>query len=133
MGIYAERGNRVKRISESEIQKYVEQGYKITNGYGEVVRESIPMDLATLRADYKKQLDEIKALKAQNEFLTTELANAKAQLAIANKTDEVAEDATEAEEPKAPAKSKKALVIEEQPKQTKSKKAKVIESAPEAE
>ena len=131
MSIYAERGNRVKRISESEIQKYVEQGYKITNDYGEIVRESIPTDLATLRADYKKQLDEIKALKAQNEFLTTELANAKAQLALINSADAVSEATAEDEEPKT--KSKKALVIEEQPKQSRSKKAKVIESAPEAE
>lgn len=131
MSIYAERGNRVKRISEAEVQKYVEQGYKITNDYGEVVRESIPMDLATLRADYKKQLDEIKALKAQNEFLTAELANVKAQLAIANRADAESEASVEDEEPKT--KSKKALVIEEQPKQSRSKKAKVIESAPEAE
>lgn len=114
--IYAERGNRVKQISESEIQKYVEQGYKITDAGGNVIEDTVPLDIPTLRSAYKKHVEEIKALKAQIEFLNAELA--KSSKAVKKE-----------EEPVEEKESKKALVIEEQPKANKSKKAKVVDSA----
>ena len=130
--IYAERGNRVKQISESEVQKYVEQGYKITDDRGTVIRETVPMDVQILKAEYQKHVDEIKSLKAQNELLTLELTKAKDEIAKLTKVELDANEAVQPEEQKTE-KSKKALVIEEQPKQTRSKKVKVVESAPEAE
>lgn len=106
--IYAERGNRVKQISEADIQKYLEQGYKITDDRGTVVMESVPMDTQTLRNAYRQHTDEIKALKAQIEYLTSELAKVQT-VAVA-------------EEPK----KEKALVIEDAKP---SKKKKAVETA----
>ena len=72
--IYAEKGNRVRQISESDVQKYVEQGYVITDGRGTVLQETIPTDLPTLRLAYKKHIEEIERLQA-------EIAGLKAQKA----------------------------------------------------
>lgn len=121
--IFAERGNRVKQISEADIPKYVEQGYKITAANGAVIMDTVPTDITVLRNAYKEHVNEIKALKAQIELLTSELAKAETKKQKAEKTEDVVEPETKDEEPK------KALVIEEQPKTTKSKKAKVVESA----
>ena len=121
--IFAERGNRVKQISEADIPKYVEQGYKITAANGAVIMDTVPTDITVLRNAYKEHVSEIKALKAQIELLTSELAKAETKKQKAEKTEDVVEPETNDEEPK------KALVIEEQPKTTKSKKAKVVESA----
>ena len=121
--IFAERGNRVKQISEADIPKYVEQGYKITAANGAVIMDTVPTDITVLRNAYKEHVNEIKALKAQIELLTSELAKAETKKQKAEKTEDVVEPETKDEEPK------KALVIEEQPKTTKSKQAKVVESA----
>lgn len=72
--IYAERGNRVKQISEADIPKYLEQGYTITDAKGSVIKESVPLDVPTLRLAYQNHTDEIKALKAHIERLTAKLA-----------------------------------------------------------
>ena len=106
--IYAERGNRVKQISESDIQKYLEQGYKITDERGAVMLESAPTDVQSLRNAYRQHVDEIKALKAQIEYLSSELAKA--------------QTVSKVEEPK----KEKALVIEDVKP---SKKKKAVETA----
>ena len=72
--LYAEQGNRVRQIQESEIQRYVEQGYTITDGRGTVIKETVPTDMASLRTAYVEHTDEIKKLKAQIATLETELA-----------------------------------------------------------
>lgn len=65
MIIYAQRGNRVKRIAESDIAKYAEQGYTVKDDKGNVLKETIPTDLATLRTEYAKHIETIKKLTAQ--------------------------------------------------------------------
>ena len=119
--IYAERGNRVKQISETDIQKYVEQGYKIVDDRGTLVMDTIPMDTATLKKAYKEHVEEIKSLKAQIDLLTAQLASAKSN--TDKKIVESIELATN---------DKKSLVIEEQPRaSTRNRKAKVVESVSE--
>ena len=63
--IYAQKGNKVKQIAEADIQRYVEQGFQITDGQGTVLRETVPTDLPTLRTSYAKHVAEIKQLKEQ--------------------------------------------------------------------
>ena len=70
--IYAEKGNRVKRINEADIQAYVDEGYTITDGQGTVLRETVPTDIATLRLAFTKKSEEINALKAEIERLKAE-------------------------------------------------------------
>ena len=90
MAIYAERGNRVKTISESDIQKYVEQGYTITNGQGTVLQETVPTDVPTLRLAYKQHIDEIKRLKDEITELKAQKAVKPAKVVV--ETEEVADD-----------------------------------------
>ena len=77
--IYAEKGNRVRQINESEIQQYVEQGYKITNGRGTVLKETVPTDVMSLRLAYQKHTAEIEDLKKQLAQLTSENEQLKAK------------------------------------------------------
>ena len=96
--IYAEQGNRVKVIQETEIQRYVEKGYTITDGRGTVIKETVPTDMATLRLAYVDHQREIKALNARIAELESALAEAQSK-----KTKPVQEDKQKAEEPVAEA------------------------------
>ena len=75
--ICAEKGNRVRQIEESEIQKYVEQGYTITDGKGTVIKETVPTDLNSLKLAYVQHINEIAVLKGKIDILAKELENAK--------------------------------------------------------
>ena len=70
--VFAEKGNRVRRIDESEIQRYAEQGYEITDGKGTVLRETVPTDVPNLKLAYIEHTKEIAELKAQIAALTAE-------------------------------------------------------------
>ena len=77
--IYAERGNKVRQIGEEDIAKYTEQGYKITDGYGNIIQDSIPNDLGVLKLAYvnnrttiEELHKEITTLKAENDALKAE-------------------------------------------------------------
>ena len=113
--VYAEKGNKVKKIDESEIAKYAEKGFKIKDTQGNVLQETIPTDVASLRIAFKAHIDEIKALKAEIDDLKAQLAKNTAVKATGSKLlDEV-----EAEK----ADKVKEETIEEKPKR--SRKAKV--------
>lgn len=78
--LYAERGNRVKQISEQDIQKYVEQGYVITDGRGTVIKETVPTDLSALKLEYNKHIAEIESLKKAIAIRDEEIAKLQKQL-----------------------------------------------------
>ena len=71
--IYAESGNRVVEIHEEEIDKYVEQGYKVFDGNGNLVHDAIPKDIPNLTLAFKQHVAEINELKKR----IAELENAK--------------------------------------------------------
>ncbi len=77
--LFAEKGNRVKRIEESEIQRYVEQGYEITDGMGTVIRETVPTDLPSLKLAYLQHKETINQLTQKVAELEAELKAAKAK------------------------------------------------------
>ena len=81
MMIFATKGNKVRRIDEASIQKFAEQGYKITNESGDVLKESIPMDLPLLKTAYIEHTRKIKMLE-------DEVSSLKAQLVAASKKSE---------------------------------------------
>lgn len=78
--VYAERGNRVKQISEQDIQKYVEQGYVITDGMGTVIKETVPTDIASLKLEYNKHIAEIETLKKAIAIRDEEIAKLQKQI-----------------------------------------------------
>ena len=76
--LYAEKGNKVKEINESMIEACVEQGYKIVNERGEVIQDTIPTDLPTLKLAYKQHTALIREQKATILALEAELKELKA-------------------------------------------------------
>lgn len=78
--IFAEQGNRVTQISESDIPKYVEQGYKIIDSMGTVLRDTVPTDVPNLKLAYIKHTDEIERLQEENTKLHEQIAELRKQL-----------------------------------------------------
>lgn len=105
--IYAERGNRVIAIREDSIQKYVEQGYMITDEFGNVIKNTIPVDVPNLKKAYVEHIKEIEALKAENSQLKAQIAELTSKTATkkAEKPVEVVAETAEVEE--APKETKK--------------------------
>ena len=99
--IFAERGNRVTQINESDIPHYVEQGYRIVDSMGTVLQDTVPNDLPNLKLAYKQHVEEIDKLKAKIKALESELEVAKQKTVKADKP-KVESDATVkvVEEPK---------------------------------
>lgn len=50
--LYAEKGNRVTDITESQIDMFVSQGYRIIDDKGKVVKETIPTSISELKLAY---------------------------------------------------------------------------------
>lgn len=70
--LYAKKSNRVQPITESEIQHFLNLGYNIIDTEGKVVVESMPEDIGSLKAAFKKHTEEIAKLKARINELSAE-------------------------------------------------------------
>ena len=108
--LFAEKGNRVKEIDESMIESCLQQGYRIVNAYGKVIRDTIPTDVANLKLAYTKHEETIKELKAQIEELTAK--NAELEMQLKNATESVAANETAETETAKPTRRKKAEISE---------------------
>ena len=82
---YAKRGNKILRISEETFEKYVSQGYTITDSNGAIIEKGTPRDTNLLTAEVKGQQAEIENLVNENKGLKAELDKVKAELEQANK------------------------------------------------
>lgn len=83
--LLAEKGNKVKEINESQIEACVQQGYRIVNERGQVIQETVPTDLATLKLAYRQNAETIKALKIDNQSLKAENDSLRATIASLEK------------------------------------------------
>lgn len=95
--IYAQKGNKQRQIAEADIQTYVEQGYRIVDGQGTVIQETVPDDLATLKTAYKKHMAEIRTLKARVQELSEQVnafSKAKKETKVEKETEEVEKEET---------------------------------------
>ena len=63
MSMYAEKGNKVIEVGESDVQRYLSQGFTITDGKGTVLQEAVPTDTQSLWQAYHKHIAEIASLK----------------------------------------------------------------------
>lgn len=70
---YARKANKLLKINEDAIDRYLGQGYSITDLQGNLVKKGTPHDTIQLTAEYKKQEEEIVKLKAENESLKTKV------------------------------------------------------------
>ena len=81
MSVQAQKGNKILRISEDAIERYVNMGYNIIGDNGAVIQQGIPVDNNQLKLAYvqcSREIEVLKAeiadLKAQNEVLRAENA-----------------------------------------------------------
>ena len=84
---YARRGNKILKVSEDYVDRYLGQGYTITDMNGNLVKKGIPHDTTALTAEVEKQNAEIASLKSELEAkdatigkLNDEVASLKATL-----------------------------------------------------
>lgn len=81
--IYAQKGNRIHRIEEHQIQQHVDNGYDIIDETGRVLRTSVPTDPIMLKTAFVEKEKQIAALLEENKSLKetvkslTEKLNAK--------------------------------------------------------
>ena len=65
MSVQAQKGNKILRISEDAIEKYLGMGYNIIGADGAVVKKAVPSDNNQLTLEYKKSVEEIQNLKLE--------------------------------------------------------------------
>lgn len=63
--VTVQRANVVLEISESLVDRYVDQGYNVIDAEGNVIKASIPKDVGTLQKAYVDHLQEIEKLKVE--------------------------------------------------------------------
>ena len=74
MSVQAQKGNKILRISEDAVERYLGMGYSIIGDDGAVVKQGIPVDNNQLKLAYNQNMREIESLKAEIATLKQENA-----------------------------------------------------------
>lgn len=69
-----ERGNVVLEIADDDITRYLNKGYSVTDGKGNIVKQAIPKDIGELQRLVIKYEQEVKELRAELEALKSKTA-----------------------------------------------------------
>lgn len=77
---YARKANKILKISEDAVERYLSYGYNITDEQGNIIKKGTPHNTNQLTAEYKKQETEIVNLKAENDALKAEVKALKTEL-----------------------------------------------------
>lgn len=64
MSVQAQKGNKILKISEDSVQKYLSMGYNIVGFDGTVLQKAVPSDNNQLKLEYAKLNEEVDSLKA---------------------------------------------------------------------
>ena len=76
MTLYAQKANIVTVIQEEQIDEFIAKGYRVIDGVGNIVKDTAPENLETLKAAYVSNTAEINSLKAEVARLKDELTRA---------------------------------------------------------
>ena len=98
--MYAEKGNKVIQVSEQEMQRYIAQGFTITDDKGTVLKDAVPTDPSSLKQAYNKHIAEIANLKKTIAELETKVKTLEKVIAETSKPVEREEPVEEKAEPK---------------------------------
>ena len=71
--IEVRRGNVYLTIASELADRYVAKGFDIVDTEGNVIKQSVPNDIQTLKASYEAHIQEIKDLKQEIKDLKTQL------------------------------------------------------------
>lgn len=66
-----ERGNAVLEIADDDVQRYIDKGFSLTDGHGNIIQRAIPNNVGELQRLVIKQQQEIDQLKAKIKEFTT--------------------------------------------------------------
>ena len=69
MSVIAQKGNKILRVSEDAVEKYLGMGYNIVGSDGAVLQKAVPTDNNQLKLEYAQLNQEIESLKATVEAL----------------------------------------------------------------
>lgn len=61
--VQVERGNVVLQVPEFDVQRFIDQGYNLIDGHGNIIQASVPRDLGTLQKLYMEHTEKIKTLE----------------------------------------------------------------------
>ena len=70
--VEVERGNVVLRVPEDNVQRYIDQGYVLTDGEGNIVQQGIPRDIGLLQKAFVEHMQLIEKLQAEIKELKSE-------------------------------------------------------------
>lgn len=84
--IKIQRGNVILDIQDYEVDRYLKMGYNVIAENGEVIKSSIPTDLATLQKFYVEHTKRIDELEKRVAELTYQIEGAKAMQKPAKST-----------------------------------------------
>lgn len=87
MIIRVRKGNKILKISEDAIDRYMSQGYSVIDEAGAVINKATPVDTTILKMEYLKMSDEIDSLKStigELEGTIEQLKTEKAELTKTN-------------------------------------------------
>lgn len=73
------RGNVFLSVPTSLVDRYLAKGYDVVNERGDVVQESEPNDITSLKLAYEKHIARIKELEAENAELKRQIKSAEAK------------------------------------------------------
>lgn len=61
-----ERGNVVLRVPEYDVQRYLDQGFNLLDDKGNIIKQSVPNDVGTLRKAFEDHIKRIEELEKEN-------------------------------------------------------------------
>ena len=74
MSVQAQKGNKILRISEDAVERYLGMGYNIVGSDGTVLKKAVPSDNNQLKLEYSQNIKEIESLRAEVASLTDKVA-----------------------------------------------------------
>lgn len=92
--VNVQRANVFLTISDDDIDKYMAKGYSIVDDRGNVIKQSIPVDLLELQKAYTEHVNIIKQKDSEIATLRAQLKEAEAKKASAIPEGKVEEKAT---------------------------------------
>lgn len=89
MSTQVRKGNKILKVSDDAVDRYLKMGYSVLNASGEVVTQAVPVDVNQLKLGYTKLSDEvielkdkIKSLEDANAYLTQENSRLTKELSV---------------------------------------------------
>ncbi len=102
-----ERGNVVLTVPDSDIKRYMDMGYNVTDEKGKVIKACVPTDLGELRQAFAHQTEQIKQYEEKIKQLEEQINRLQAPEGTESKDNGTGENKSDTEQPEKKRKSAK--------------------------